>query len=181
MGSGPEGAAGVAADGVSDRGRGLPRLAAPAGRAAAPRRWRGALAASPWLEPDEQAARDELPTIFPFRVLRSAGESLAVEATRQVWRWLREDISERLPAAAPKAERRLGALACQVGQPIAIGAAGALRICIGAHLVAAVAFDPALGKTVALRLERQIGRARLVLDKAALIARYFDALVASTE
>jgi hypothetical protein len=34
---------------------------------------------------------------------------------------------------------------------------------------------------VALRLERQIGRARLVLDKAALIARYFGYLRPSTE
>jgi hypothetical protein len=142
---------------------------------------RDALDTSPLLEAVEQAARDEPPTIFPFLILRSAGKPMAVEATRQVWRWLREDLSERLPAAAPKAERRLGGLACQVGQPIPIGPAGALRICIGAHLIAAVAFDPALGNTVALRLERQIGRARLVLDKAALIARYFDDLCASTE
>ena len=142
-----------------------------------------ALDASAWLEPVEQAANDEPPTIFPFRILRAAsgGRPLAVEATRRVWRWLREDLSERLPAAASKAERRLGALACQVGQPIALGPAGALRICIGAQLISQVAFDPALGKSAALRLERQIGRARLVLDKTALIARYFDDLGAPAE
>jgi len=50
---------------------------------------------------------------------------------------LREGLAACLPAAAAKAERRLGALARQGGQPIAIGPAGALRIRIGAHLVAA--------------------------------------------
>ena len=91
------------------------------------------------------------------RSIRPAGTrspSHGLEATHQVWHWLREDLAGRLPAAAAKAERRLGTLACQVGQPIAIGPAGALRICIGAHLVAAVGFDAALGKTVAPRLER---------------------------
>ncbi len=52
-----------------------------------------------------------------------------------------------------------------------IGAAAALRLCIGAHLITEVAFDPALGPTLEQRLERQIGRARLVLEKAALLAR----------
>jgi hypothetical protein len=100
-------------------------------------------------------------------------------AARQVWHWLREDLSERLPAAAAKAERRLAAQVCQVGQPITLGPDGALRICIGAQLITAVAFDPALGRDVAQRLVRQIGRARLVLDKAQLIARYFGDLSAA--
>jgi hypothetical protein len=104
---------------------------------------------------------------------------MGTEAARQVWRWLREDLADRLPVHAARAERRLAALPCQVGQPIAIGPAGALRLCIGARQISEAALDPALGATVELRLQRQIGRARLVLDKAALIARYVDDLDAS--
>ena len=170
------------------------------------------------------------PTIFSFRILRrdGAGRSrpLDVDAARDVWRWLREDLSERLPEGAAKPERRLAALVCQVGQPVRLGiidaaplsaapgarpaepgaplsaafdagpvqpgvplsaalgagpvqpgvAIGALRICIGAHQVAEVAFDPGLGKTEEQRIERQIGRARMVIEKADLIARHYDHL-----
>ena len=144
---------------------------------------RAALAAAPLLEPVEPAQRDGLSTIFPFRVLRQDADGacrpMGTEAARQVWRWLREDLADRLPAQAGRAERRLAALPCQVGQAITIGAAGALRLCVGARLISEAALDPALGATMELRLQRQIGRARLALAKAELIARYFDDLAAT--
>jgi hypothetical protein len=145
---------------------------------------RAALATAPLLEPVEPAQRDGASTIFPFRLLKPEDDGnrpLSAKAARRAWRWLREDLSDRLPAAAAKAERRLAAQVCQLGQPIALGPAGALRICIGAQLITAVAFESALGKDVAQRLARQIGRALLVLDKAQLIARYFDDLDAAPE
>ena len=117
-------------------------------------------------------------TIFPFRILR-AHEPLALEPARQVWRWLREDLADRLPRTATPAERRLAGFVCHLGQPVGIGAAGALRLCLGAHLISQVAFDPALGRTLEHRLRRQIGNARTVLDKTALIARYFRHLEVS--
>ena len=129
------------------------------------------------LEPVD-AAVDGVRTIFAFRVLRS-GTALDLEAARQVWRWLREDLGERLPASASQGERRLAAQVCHVGQPVRIGAAAALRLCIGARSVSQVAFDPALGSSLDQRLARQIGRARIVLDKAALIARHLDRLSAA--
>ena len=134
----------------------------------------GTLRTTPLLEPLADAG-GELRTIFPFRVLQE-GRPASPEAARQIWRWLREDLSDLLPSAAPAAERRLAGFACHVGQPVRIGAAGALRLCIGAHLITQVAFDPALGRTFDQRLRRQIGNARIVLEKAALIARYFDRL-----
>ena len=127
------------------------------------------LAATPQLEP--LPAAGEAPTIFPFGVLRER-HGAALAELRGIWRLLREDLSERLPDAASPGERRLAAMACQVGQPVTIGAKAAFRLCIGAHLVTAVAFDPALGSHVSSSAsQRQIGRARLVLEKAALIAR----------
>ncbi len=109
-----------------------------------------------------------------------------VDGARQVWRWLQADLSDRLPADAPKAERRLAARVCQLGQPIQLGSfegapIGALRICIGARQIAEVTFDPTLGKTEKQRLERQIGRARMVLEKVDLIARHFDHLHAPAD
>jgi hypothetical protein len=129
-------------------------------------------------------------TIFPCRVLRRGADGalapMDVEAARQVWRWLRRDLADRLPSEAPALARRLAGMACHVGQPIAIGSAdgkalGALRICIGAHLISQVAFDPDLGTTVAARLRRQIGRARLIVDKIELIAHHFEHLQAVCE
>ena len=153
---------------------------------------RTALDGSAYLAPVEVEPQDpDWPaTIFPCRVLRRGADGapapMDVEAARQVWRWLRHDLADRLPAGAPASARRLAGMACHVGQPIEIGTAdgkalGALRICIGAHLISQVAFDPDLGATLAARLKRQIGRARLIVEKIELIARHFEHLQAVCE
>lgn len=150
---------------------------------------RGALTTAPLLEP--LAADRSEPgwpsTIFPFRIRcwpDDRGTFLPFEETQKVWRWLREDLGDRLPEDLPRPMRRLAGLPCQVGQPIKAGtqngiATGALRICIGAHLITQIAFDRALGESVAVRLRRQIGRARMVIDKTLLIARNYDRLTAA--
>jgi hypothetical protein len=149
---------------------------------------RQAIEASPWLRPVPAPAPndgDPPQTIFPFTISRLDGSGrhrpMDVEATQKVWHWLREDLSERLPAGTPDPERRLARQVCQLGQPIRLGSVagaptGALRICIGARQVVEAAFDPALGKSADQRLERQIGRARLALEKVELVARRFDHL-----
>jgi hypothetical protein len=154
---------------------------------------REAIDSSPRLERAASSApgrADPPSTIFPFKVLRADASGrerpMDADATRAVWRWLREDLSERLPASAAKAERRLAGRLCQVGQPVRLGVVegapiGALRICIGARQIVEAASDPALGKTAEQRLERQIGRARLVLEKVELIARHFDHLQATAD
>jgi hypothetical protein len=135
------------------------------------------LARTPQLDPVEGPG-GATQTIFPFRLLPARGP-LGPEPARQVWRWLREDLSDVLAGSLPPAERRLAGFVCEVGQPVRIGAAGALRLCLGAHLISQVAFNPALGRSFEQRLRRQVANARIVLDKAALIARHLDQLAVS--
>ena len=97
-----------------------------------------------------------------------------IATMKQVHRWLNADISGWLPPAALCSARRLAALPCHLGQPVAIGRTVVLRICTGAHLVWETALDPNLGSSFEARLEAQIQRARLAVRKAELIARYYD-------
>ncbi len=154
---------------------------------------RQAIDAAPRLEPAAAPppnGADPPATIFSFKILQpdATGQArpMDVDAAREVWRWLQEDLSDRLPVGVPEAERRLAARICRVGQPIRLGsfagvAIGALRLCIGARQVVEAAFDPALGKTAEQRLKRQIGQARMVLEKIELIARHFDHLKAPAD
>jgi hypothetical protein len=119
-------------------------------------------------------------TIFPFEVLREAGSGAPMDgaALRQVHRWLNADISGRLPPGVLCSARRLAALPCHLGQPVAIARTAVLRICIGAHLVWETAFDESLGTSFEARLATQIQRARLALRKTELIVQYYDSLCA---
>jgi hypothetical protein len=77
--------------------------------------------------------------------------------------------------------RRLAAVPCYLGQPVAIGRSAALRICIGARHVWETACDESLGRSFETRLEAQVGRVRLVVRKSELIAQYYDALSKAAE
>jgi glutamate/tyrosine decarboxylase-like PLP-dependent enzyme len=148
---------------------------------------RAALEASRWLRPVAVAAsaKDWPQTIFPFEVLRPEGDGdgqpMDLAAVQHVHRWLNADIAKWLPPGTLCSARRLAAVACHVGQPVAIGKSALLRICIGAHLVWETALDESLGGDLDARLEAQIGRARLVVRKTELIAQYYDALYAAAE
>jgi hypothetical protein len=129
----------------------------------------------------------QVPTLFPFFLLREgAGDRrvpLGLEEARQVHAWLNRDISALLPQEALAWERALAARECHIGQPVVIQSAGgvsggALRICAGARLVTAVAFNPALGERSAMRLRHALEGVHLVLDKIDLILRHFDRLAA---
>lgn len=130
---------------------------------------------------------DRLETIFAFTLRRDGAgfgqAAMNVEEAMAVYRWLIMDLSGWLPPEAPESERRTAARPCHIGQPVRLclgGAwAGALRLCAGASLVSRVSFDASLGETPAGRLQRQIDDACLVLDKAALAVKYWDALRAA--
>jgi hypothetical protein len=98
---------------------------------------------------------------------------------KQVHRWLNADISEWLATDVLCSARRLAALPCHLGQPVAVARTAVLRMCIGAHLVWETAFDHSLGSSFEARLEAQIERAKLSLRKTELIARYYDSLSAA--
>ena len=145
---------------------------------------RAALAASRHLRPLAINASGDWPqTIFPFEVLQGAPESggqpMDIATMKQVHRWLNADISGWLPPRVLCSARRLAALPCHLGQPVAIARTAVLRMCIGAHLVWETAFDESLGSSFEARLDAQIQRARLAVRKAELIARYYDSLSAA--
>jgi glutamate/tyrosine decarboxylase-like PLP-dependent enzyme len=160
------------------------RIVEKIGRAA-----RDAIEASAWLRPVPADAGDQdfLPTILTFQILRLDEVGVRVpmdlESARRVHRWLNRDISAWLPGELGDESGKIAALACHLGQPVAIGETrtGALRLCIGARMVAEVALGEGLGETLEDRLERQIERARSALSKVELIAEHLGAIVAAAE
>ena len=113
---------------------------------------RSALEGSPRLRPlaVELSGSDWPQTIFPFEMLHTASDGgeqpMDLAAVKQVHRWLNADISSWLPAGALCSARRLAALPCHLGQPVALARTAALRMCIGAHLVWQTAFDESSGQ-----------------------------------
>jgi hypothetical protein len=160
------------------------RIVDEIGRAA-----RNAIEGSSWLRPvaAANAGGGSLPTILTFRVLRrdetGARVPIDLETARRVHRWLNRDISAWLPGGIGDRGATLAAVACHLGQPVAIGEerAGSLCLCIGARMVAEVALGAALGETLEDRLARQIERARSALSKVELIAEHLDAITAAAE
>ena len=146
---------------------------------------RSEIAGSPRLRPlpVEMSGSDWPQTIFPFEILHPAsdggGRPLDLAAAKQVHRWLNADVSSWLPAGTLCSARRLAALPCHLGQPVALGRTAALRVCIGARLVWQAACDNSLGSSLEARLEAQIQKARLAVRKVELIAHYYDALCAA--
>ena len=140
-----------------------------------------ALAASRHLRPLAIVASGDWPqTIFPFEVLHRGADGSAkpmdIATMKQVHRWLNADIAGWLPPRALCSARRLAALPCHLGQPVALARTAVLRLCIGAHLVWQTAFDHSLGSSFEARLEAQMQRARLALRKTELIAQYYGSL-----
>jgi hypothetical protein len=126
-----------------------------------------------------------LQTILTFTVLRRDDDGplrrLTVDEAQAVYQWLNVDISHQLPFATSDADLAIARRRFHIGQPVklarwATGHVGGLRISAGARLVSGVAHDPALGPTRAVRLEREIEDAEMILDKIRLIVRHFDSL-----
>ncbi len=124
-----------------------------------------------------------VPTIFTFLLFRAdsggARRALSLDAARTFYHWLNTDISPWLPEEATAEERSTAATCCHVGQPVHAGkrdgqTLGALRISAGARLVSGVAFNPALGNSMAQRFSREVRDALLILEKITVLAKYMD-------
>lgn len=78
---------------------------------------------------------DEFPvrTIFPFTV-QTADAALSAVLCGKLYRALNADVRALLPPLKGE-ERRVAALPCHIGQPVAIGATGALRVSASARLL----------------------------------------------
>jgi hypothetical protein len=124
------------------------------------------------------------PTILTFTLATArhgVRRRLSMDELKRVHRWLLTDLSTILPVTPSEREQRAAAARCHVGQPVKVAmegerTIGALRLCASARVVSAAAFDQSLGATSTDRLNTILDDARLVLDKASLIARHYDVL-----
>ena len=146
------------------------------------------IAAEPCLElmalPDDEPAtldNEEFATrtIFPF-FIRRRGELLSHAAAAILYRALNDDVASLLPATLPPMLRLLAARRCHIGQPVAVpdgmgGTHGALRISAGARVVSETwRSDDILAARENLRAE--FDQIRAIVEKLALLARYYDAI-----
>lgn len=113
-------------------------------------------------------------SIFSFLILAPGGAGvLDMPRSRLLHRWLQADLA----ACLPPHKATLAAMACYVGQPVAMthpqapgGVAGALRIAASARHAATPQHDPAGF------IDSEISKVGLVLDKIALILRHWDSV-----
>jgi hypothetical protein len=86
------------------------------------------------------ANADEPSSIVTFAVRDGNGGWLGMDGLTRLYRLLIQDLSELLPPGASAEDRRLAALPCHIGQPVAFSAGpypAALRLSIGARLAVA--------------------------------------------
>ncbi|MCG4272205.1 hypothetical protein [Acetobacter senegalensis] len=102
---------------------------------------------------------------------------LDFDRCRKVYQWLNADVSEYVP----QADRKLGALLCHIGQPVALphphargGKAAALRLSAGARLISGEPSHDGLGTKA--RMAREIADALKVLEKISLILVHWSAI-----
>ena len=147
----------------------------------------GLIAAEPCLEamalPWEAAhALDDeefaSPTIHPFFVHRR-GVRLTYAQTEILYRALNDDVAALLPVNLPPMVRMLAARECHIGQPVALpdgqgSSIGVLRISAGARLVSDSWCDDRL--TARENLRGSFDQLRAVIEKIAVLVRYFDAI-----
>ncbi|GEL49600.1 hypothetical protein [Acetobacter tropicalis] len=102
---------------------------------------------------------------------------LDFDRCRKLYQWLNADVSDYVPLV----DRKLGALLCHVGQPVALphphargGKAAALRLSAGARLISGEPSHDGLGTKA--RMAREIADARKVLEKISLILAHWSAI-----
>ena len=117
-------------------------------------------------------------TIIPFALHRRRTRTerlMTVEEARQVYHLALCDLSARLPDCASPDERELAARRCHIGQPVSLThgrgrQTGVLRLCLNASTISRIASRR--GETQA----KVVSEIETVLDKIALIQRYYDHL-----
>lgn len=117
-------------------------------------------------------------TIFPFFIRRKGALLSHIQAS-VLYRALNDDVASLLPATLPPMVRFLAARRCHIGQSVAVpdgkgSSLGALRISAGAR----VASEAWSGDIVAARehLHGEFDQVRAIVEKIALLVRYFDAI-----
>ena len=113
---------------------------------------------------------DCLTTILTF-TLRPAGQDVPcnMPQARQIHRWLNMNLRPILSSLAPE-DVDVAGRCCHIGQPVAIGAWGALRISAGARLVSGEPLHSDLD--VNNRLSQEVSDVKLVAAKLALILKH---------
>jgi hypothetical protein len=137
---------------------------------------------------DGEKSWDEWATIFTYLILKDDGERRPLEPAegRRAYHWLNSDISGLLPEYAGNDDRRLAATCCHTGQPVELASGpdgrhiAGMRVAAGARLVSGVLLDPMLGGSESERLGTELDGAETTLRKAALVGRYWSALVAAS-
>ena len=130
---------------------------------AASRALAGSAALAPLARAPMQDGDFPAPTIFPFLVHRN-GAPLSAAQCVTLHRALNRDVVSLLPSVLPARARRLAALPCHIGQPVALpGGTAALRVSASAHVIDE---DPA-------RIARDIG---LICAKIEVLVEHLDAL-----
>jgi hypothetical protein len=118
------------------------------------------------------------PTIHPFFV-RRRGALLSYTQTSILYRALNDDVAPLLPVTLPSMMRLLAARECHIGQPVALpdghgSSIGALRISASARMVSESWCADML--TARENLRGEFDRVRAIVEKIALLVRYFDAI-----
>jgi hypothetical protein len=112
-------------------------------------------------------ADDEFPvrTIFPF-VVRDAGGLVSFARSAKLYRALNRDVGGLLPATLGPEERRLAALCCHIGQPVALagsaGSCGALRVSASAAILDAAEPPEPMLRQVFAKLRLLLGHFAVV-------------------
>jgi hypothetical protein len=118
------------------------------------------------------------PTIHPFFV-RRRGALLSYAQTKILYCALNDDVSALLPVNPPPMMRLLAARECHIGQPVALpdgrgSSIGVLRISAGARVVSESWCSDRL--TARENLRGEFDQLRAIVEKIALVVRYFDAI-----
>jgi hypothetical protein len=127
-------------------------------------------------QPRPESAEDEelaQPTIFPL-LIRQQKRVLSLEDCRKLYRALCRDPGDAVSVGEGGREREISAKPCLVGQPVAIGAGAALRICASARLVTQTwTSDPAVA---CANLQRELGHVGAVVARIERLAARIDDL-----
>jgi hypothetical protein len=121
-------------------------------------------------------------TIFPF-FIRARGELLSHAQASILYRALNDDVVSLLPATLPPMLRLLATRRCHIGQPVSVpdgrgGSLGALRISAGARVVSeSWRSDDILAARE--NLCGEFDQIRAIVEKLALLVRYYDAIEAA--
>jgi hypothetical protein len=136
----------------------------------------------PLLENETRRLLESKTTVFPFS-MTVGGRSLSFAELGAVHRWMREDLTSRVPGATG-AERAALGTPVQLGQPVRIGTgeegAAVLRVAISAPRITSSCVGMESGASFADRLGVLRRDLEATMTKLDLVACHYDTLAALT-